>query len=213
MNTHPLHSDLLGGARRVWRLGEGPLCLFMDGEYYLDHVGARAAVEALGLSAAWVSYDSPASRHVDYTCSERYARFVTQELLPWLGEEIRVVAGLSLSGLAAAHLALEHPGRFPRAICQSPSAWWSEERLAEAVRARGGGPVPAWISVGDQEIESDLRHPPSDMYQGATQVDSCRRLAEAWGPSARFSIFEGGHDPACWARELPEALRWALRQA
>jgi hypothetical protein len=65
-----------------------------------------------------------------------------------------------------------------------------------------------WISVGTAETDENVTH--GALYQKVSQIDSCKRLAQAWGETARFSVFEGGHDPVKWAQELPAAVRWAL---
>ena len=66
-----------------------------------------------------------------------------------------------------------------------------------------------WVSAGLEEIDADVMHD-AGLHQRVSQLESCERLARAWGPSARFSPFEGEHDPDCWKKELPDALRWAL---
>ena len=111
----------------MWRSGRGPTCLFLDGELYLERVGAAELMAPFGLNCAWVSYGTPEDRQRDYVCSAAFGRFITEELLPWLDEEILLIVGLSLSGLAAAHLGLRFPASFPRVIAQSPSAWWNDE--------------------------------------------------------------------------------------
>jgi pimeloyl-ACP methyl ester carboxylesterase len=47
-----------------------------------------------------------------------------------------VLAGLSLSGLAAAYAATRHPAVFRAAVCQSPAFWWERGRFAEELHTR-----------------------------------------------------------------------------
>lgn len=205
-----LPSRHLGAPRRIWcDEGAGPIALFLDGDFYRDRVHAMHVVADQGMRGVWVAAGTSEDRHRDLTCSAPFERFVVDELLPRLDGEVDLLVGLSLSGLMAAHLALTHPAHFGRAICQSPSAWWNDEALAARASAGGGGHARVWISVGAQETATDVRHPPTGLHQRTSQVDSCRRLAEAWGSRARLEVFEGGHDPACWRAELPAAMAWA----
>jgi enterochelin esterase-like enzyme len=58
-----------------------------------------------------------------------------------------------------------------------------------------------------------VSHPPSGLRQETSQLDSCRRGAEALraaGHTVSHRIFAGGHDPACWKKDLALALPWAL---
>ena len=59
---------------------------------------------------------------------------------------------------------------------------------------------------GDQE---NISHPPSGLFQRSSQLDSVRRLARklyGCGAKCNSTEFSGGHDPACWAKELPNRL-------
>jgi enterochelin esterase family protein len=151
------------------------------------------------------------ARHRDFAFDADFSAQLVNPMLLWLertlgGPRAYYLAGLSLSGLATAFTLWKHPGVFAGGLCQSPSAWWNDEWLAAAI-AREPAPLPrCWFSVGNQETQTDLRHPPTDMHQRTSQLDSVRRLAAAFGQPCHE--YEGGHDPACWQAELPEALAW-----
>lgn len=182
LTTHEFDSDHLGATRTVWRSPPAErLCVFLDGDFYLEHVAGPAALEELlpAMSCALVSGGSGADRHRDYTCSDQYAQFLSEELLPWLGvKELTVLVGLSLSGLAAADVAFRFPRVFPRAICQSPSAWYGDESLTASIASRGEHLGRLWVSVGGDETDTDVRHEPTGLHQKVSQVDACRRLSE-----------------------------------
>ena len=61
-----------------------------------------------------------------------------------------VIAGLSLSGLAAAYTATRHPAVFRAAICQSPSFWWERGRFAEELPPVTQDGPESWICVGSR---------------------------------------------------------------
>lgn len=202
------------------------LAVFLDGEFYLQRMETVSILEQLQqdgsiphLACVFVSHIDPAARHRDYACNSDYTTFLAQELVPWAADAVGanprrvLLAGLSLSGLAAATAALAHPDVFRAAICQSPSAWFDDERLAKWVSATPRVSARFWISVGRDETEADVRHPPTDMYQQSSQIASCRRLAAALNDRSvmtHLAEFDGGHDFACWERELPAAVKWVV---
>lgn len=205
VETHEIASACGTYKRQVW-LAENPstrwLCVFLDAELYLNRVEALEVAREFG-TCLFVSNLNMEARHYDYTCNPDYAEFIVEDVLcRFGGKEKTLLAGLSLSGLAAAHLALTYPSRFDAILCQSGSFWWNDEWLT--TQARKGGRF--WLSVGDQETDCGISHPPTGLRQEVSQMESVKRAAEALG--AHLSIFEGGHDPARWKRELPEALAW-----
>jgi enterochelin esterase-like enzyme len=228
---HLLTSAKLPLARKVWTQqspfgSEKSAIIFLDGELYIMGVQAAGVVRELQEAgripptlAVYVGNDGSAARHTDYTCNAAYASFICEEVLSWVlstfpeiaPDEI-VIAGLSLSGLCAAFLAVRFPD-CPRAvICQSPSLWWGNERFKEMV-----SPVPArspgiWISVGDQETQKDVAHPPTGLRQKSSQIEACERASEmlrSQGYSINYRMFQGGHDPQCWRDDLVLAIQWA----
>jgi enterochelin esterase family protein len=170
------------------------------------------------VASVFVSNNGAAARHADYVCDSAFAEFISGELLPCLfaqhpavSSDNAVLIGLSLSGLAAAHAALTS-GRFRAAVCQSPSFWWERERFASTLPAARTGAAAFWVSVGDLERESGVTHPPSGLFQGTSQLESCERgsaALEAAGYRVSYRVFQGGHDPVCWRDDLALALPWA----
>lgn len=217
-------------SRTVWLLA-GPkgdthrLCLFLDGDHYLKSVGARAILEdavAGGLlpnmSFLFVAHESAAARHADFTCNDLYTRFVAEDLPRWarakvssIGREGNIVCGISLSGLASAYTALKYPQVFSASLCQSGSFWWNDLRFGDLVRQHSPIASRYWLSVGDEETEKDVSHPPTDMYQGVTQIEGVRSAVDqlkAGGATVRNHLYSGGHEFGPWADELCDALQW-----
>lgn len=204
------------------RLG---ICL--DGEFYLDRVEALPLIEALSTDGAipamswlFIASGGAEARHSDFTYSTRFGRFVAQEVVDWARSQVtsidvekHLVCGLSLSGLAAAHLALLHADRFSAALCQSGSFWWKPDLLEAATLSHPPINTRFWLSVGDEETEVDVRHPPTGLYQDISQIDGAdqaRRTLEKAGGTVRYHRYAGGHDFAPWRAELPEALTWLV---
>ncbi|WLD13978.1 alpha/beta hydrolase [Planctellipticum variicoloris] len=228
MNPQEITTERLNGSRRIWLQpsADAACCwIFLDAELYLDRVGAVQIVEQLlkdgGLppvTFAYISSLDAAARHRDYTCSDDYATFLIREVIPWIEQsqgrfERYYLGGLSLSGLAAAYALCRHPGVFSGGLCQSPSAWWNDEWLTAAIASQPARPGRLWVSVGNQELQQGVSHPPTGLFQQTSQLDSVRRLVRQLETSfsqVRSHEYDGGHDPACWAAELPDALTWVL---
>jgi enterochelin esterase-like enzyme len=195
--------------------------LFLDAELYIDRVHAPAVMqkECPHALSVYVSNNGAAARHADYTCNPTYAQFIAEELLPWvllqhttLYASKIVLAGLSLSGLAAADIALRYPDRFSHVICQSPSFWWENERFRKQISPRPQKHPAFWICVGDQETQTGVSHPPTGLRQNSTQIEACEHTCEALvqaGCTVSFRTYHGGHDPACWRTDLELALPWS----
>lgn len=218
--------------RKVWSLAPPTgrptaAILFLDGENYLERVGAAAVVRRLQerrairpTVAVFLSHGGAAARHDDFVCRPEYARFVAGDLVASVRTEHPgvtevAVAGLSLSGLAAAYAATRHPAVFRAAVCQSPSFWWDGGRFAEELPAATQAGPTFWISVGNRETETGVSHPPSGLRQELTQVAGCVSAAAALrasGYPVSYREYDGGHDPQSWRADLTVALPWAWRR-
>jgi enterochelin esterase-like enzyme len=202
------------------------LYLFLDAELYLQRMDAPALLAKLPLDKSippgiwlFVSHLDQAARHDDYTCNSRYARFIAEDVVRWaqakapgLSDRGHLICGLSLSGLAALHLSCTRPVLFPRAIAQSPSAWWNKEWLLRQVENFSLERNRLWISVGDEERDCGVSHPPTGMRQEVTQVEAVERLVKKLAEqrsAVHYHLFPGGHQTECWKAELPAAMKWA----
>jgi enterochelin esterase-like enzyme len=218
--------------RTVWSLAPPAgqptaAILFLDGELYLERVGAAVVVRRLlerraipPAAAVFLSHGGAAARHEDFVCRPEYARFIAHDLVGAVREEHQgltevVIAGLSLSGLAAAYVATRHPAVFRAAVCQSPSFWWEGGRFAEELPPAPQAGPEFWICVGSRETQAGVSHLPSGLEQGLTQIAGCLvavAALRAKGYGVSYREYDGGHDPGCWRDDLSLALPWALRR-
>lgn len=232
--TGIIRSVYLANERTVWvspprELTARKLVVFLDGELYRERVGAPRIVETLlnrrEIADTWVvfvSMQSVEARWIECPCHPPFARFMVDELLPWLGAkypeislqvDCRVLMGLSYTGLAAGYVAKEAPGLFQRVVCQSGSFWWNDCWLVKAYNqspaARG---TEFYLEVGAREVQENVRHR-EDVLQVVSQLEGVRRFRDVLlkhGVTVRYSEFEGAHEFPCWSKTLPAALRWAL---
>lgn len=220
--------------RSAW-LVEGPktehsLCVLLDGELYRDDVHALPIFSTLmqrglipPMTLVFVSYGEAADRHTDYACDPQFARFIAEDVVgrararvPSLSAGRHLICGLSLSGLAAAHTALLYPTQFPAALCQSGSFWFEPDAFAQLAQRRSPVRTRFWLSVGDEEIDTNVSHPPTGLFQGISQiagVERARAVLEENGADVHCHRYRGGHDVEHWRAELSDALPWLLRTA
>jgi len=222
---HVLRSACGRYERQVWFMpglseGRHELAVFLDGEYYLHDMdcmpvirGCMTAGGVPSMSCIFVSSQDYASRHKDYTCNADYARFIAEDVVGWakrhdegIAGPDRLICGLSLSGLAAAYTAMQHPDAFSSALCQSGSFWW----LADNAISSPSTSAKFWLSVGTEEIETGVHHPPT-LFQRVSQIEGVEmaaRLFESLGGTVHYNLYSGGHAFSSWREELATALRW-----
>jgi len=161
-----------------------------------------------------------AARSIECPCHPPFARFIVEELLPWL--EVRhpavkdcterVLVGLSYTGLAAAYVALQFPGTFTKVIAQSGSFWWNDCWLVDQfAQLPAKLPTGFYLDIGRLETEVDVDH--GHVQQKISQLDGVHRLCDVLtklGHEVNHVEFDGGHDFAKWKETLPGALQWAL---
>jgi predicted alpha/beta superfamily hydrolase len=147
-----------------------------------------------------------------------YARFITDELVPWArgrfrlheGPQFTATCGSSLGGLISLFLGWQRPDVFGRVVALSPSVMWSEDGLFRHWTAHTGKWTKIWLDAGDGERfyrDNFL------MEYGQRVVDFHQHLLSLGYAhhEVRCFIEPGGmHDEATWARRLPMALEWAL---
>jgi len=219
-------------ARSAWLI-EGPktdhsLCVLLDGEHYRDDVHALPIFSTLmqrgsipPMTLVFVSHGGAAARHADYVCNPQFARFIAEDVVnsararvPSLSAERHVICGLSLSGLAAAHIALLYPTRFRAALCQSGSFWFEPDEFARLVQQRPPVNTRFWLSVGDEETVTNISHPPTGIFQAISQiagVEKARAVLEDNGGEVSCHHYRGGHAIEPMRAELGDALQWLLR--
>jgi enterochelin esterase-like enzyme len=144
------------------------------------------------------------------THPDQFAEFVLGELLPYLRTTYRitdepsrtVLAGQSLGGLAAAHVAAVAPDQIGCVIGQSAALWWpgddtgglSGATVIAAYEEPTARPTRFFLQAGSEE--GDLlkaNHRFHDVLQKSGHAVSLRE-------------YRGGHDYACWQGGLADAI-------
>jgi len=221
--TEPLRveSAILGGARsvRVYlppgyaenTLKRYPVLYMHDGRNLFFPDEAFAGVEwqvdetmdllnamCLVAKVIVVGLHSP-EREADYTAPgyERHARFVVQELRPWVAAGFRAlggpgrtaVMGSSLGGVAALHMAWQHPDAFGQVACLSAPLGYRDD-LAARVAAEAKRPLQIYLDTGW----------PGDNYESTRAMRDLlvRRGYEPWCELLYLAFPAALHDEAHW---------------
>lgn len=195
---------------------------------------ANSAIEQLaasGRTEPWliVAIDHSPDRFGDYTPwddheshvtahGERYARFLVEELKPFVDQHYRTrtdpewtaVAGSSLGGLISLYLGFSRPHVFGRIGGFSPSVMWSHGKLFQHWRAHSGRWTRIYLDAGaDERMALDGRHLD---YGNAARAfyEHLRGLGYA-DHEVKLWLEPGGqHDETDWQRRFPVAMSWLL---
>ncbi len=169
------------------------------------------------------SPDGHAMRSIEYdTVSERYARFLTEEVLPEVEKMYklrpdgysRAIAGESSGGICAFNVAWLMPDRFSRvhsAVGSFTSIQWRPQEKLEGgnvypfkVRKESKRNIRIWMSDGADDLENEHGSWPMQNIQMANSL----KLQEY---DFHFRFGTAAHSGAQTALDLPESLTWLWR--
>ena len=219
-------SILLDNCRRIWirtppeqRSPELQLIL-LDAEYYLRMPSFWNQIDRLEsdgsippVRVVLISHLDDPTRRRENVCYTPFARFVVEELMSEIQVDNKVplptiLGGLSLTGLSAAFTAISHPNRIDGVICQSPSCWWSNQKILDILTDSGPSSTVWRICVGTEEVEAPVDHGPG-LIQLESQVSACRKFRDLLvrrGSLTSYEEYAGGHKLEDWERDFPTSL-------
>lgn len=184
---------------------------------------AKCAVQPLVIVGI---YNSGKSRINEYTPTkdaragggraDRYAKFLLEEVVPFVQSKYRVrrgpaptgIGGSSLGGLASLYIGLKFPHIFGRIAALSPSIWWNQRSIVRLTRELTPEPRPRiWLDVGTRE--------------GARAVPDVEQfrdllLQKGWrlGDDLSYQRVEGAeHNEAAWAQRVGPFLQFLFPAA
>jgi len=163
---------------------------------------------------------SAQTRAWDLDCSDQFATFLVEELVPWARKSYRVyddaahtiVGGISLGGKMAAYCGLKHSRVFGKVLSQSgsfltavrqesPTPLWDGEApgmlVAEFVRSPSL-PLEFYIEVGRYETTLPFSH--------LLETRRLRDVLNAKGYRVSYSEFVGGHNEVCWRGSFADSI-------
>jgi enterochelin esterase family protein len=215
--------------------GSRPACLmvFQDAPLYLGpdanipiafdnliHQGAMPLTIGLFVSPGeqgpgmprWGGTDN---RSVEYdTRSDRYARFLLEEMLPSLEQQYnlvgdpagRAICGISSGGICAFTVAWERPDAFRKVVshCGSFTAIRGGNLYPSLIRKSAARPLRVFLQTGTRDLDVVFGN-----WVIANQ-DMAAALAYK-GYDYQFVLGEGGHSPAHGGALFPDTMRWLWR--
>jgi predicted alpha/beta superfamily hydrolase len=151
--------------------------------------------------------------------AQTYARFLIEELKPWVDSSFRTrpepestaVVGSSLGGLVSLYLHRWHPDVFGRVGALSPSVMWCEGGLTRHWTSHARRWSRIYLDAGAQER---FELGPFPMEYGEATRQFARHLgALGYADHELKVVLEPGgvHSEADWQRRLPAAFGWLLR--
>jgi predicted alpha/beta superfamily hydrolase len=143
--------------------------------------------------------------------ANRFAKFLVEEVMPFMQGEYRTLegpsvtgmGGSSLGGLVSLYVGLKLPHIFGKLAALSPSVWWNQRvitRFAEAARVHSRPRI--WLDVGTREgprIVQDVEHFRDVLLQKGWRL----------GQDLHYERVEGAeHNEAAWAQRVGPFLQF-----
>jgi enterochelin esterase-like enzyme len=143
--------------------------------------------------------------------ADRYAKFLREEVMPFIQAVYRVesgpertgIGGSSLGGLLSLYLGLKMPNLFGKVAALSPSVWWDRGGIHRfAAKKKIDSRPKIWLDIGTREGP-----------RIADEVDRLRDvlLQKGWelDRTLHFDRVEGAeHNEAAWARRVGPFLEF-----
>jgi enterochelin esterase-like enzyme len=203
------------------------LVLAFDGAMYIVEMPLPATLDSLvdakriaPTVAVLFDNGAPPPRLQDLANSSRFARFVGEELIPWVREHYRVtraadhtlITGSSAGGLGATFIALRYPALFGNVFSQSGAFWrgseasndppyeWLTQQYANSPKVN----VRLMLDVGALETRGALGGAAPSLAEANRHL---RDVLRAKGyPLDYLEVPGGQHAPQFWAKRLPVGL-------
>jgi predicted alpha/beta superfamily hydrolase len=166
-------------------------------------------------------YNTGKSRIFEYTPTkapklgggraDRYAKFLLQEVMPFVQQEYRALAGASSTGIGGSSLGalvslyfgLKLPQTFGKIAALSPSVWWNQRMIHRFAAAAPVNPRPSiWLDIGTKEGPRIV--PEVEQFRDVL-------LQKGWrlGEDLHYERVEGGeHNEAAWAQRIGRVLQF-----
>ena len=143
--------------------------------------------------------------------ADRYAKFLIEEVKPFIDYEYRTLldftatglGGSSLGGLVSLYVGLKYAHIFGRLAALSPSVWWNQRVMLRFAATAQVEPRPViWLDIGTREGPQILR-----------DVENFRDvlLKKGWelGRDLHYQSVEGAeHNEAAWSQRVGPVLEF-----
>lgn len=198
-----------------------PLLIVHDGADYLSFAALNVVLDnlihALEIPPLIAALIQSPDRLTEYGADDRHARFLSEELLPFMSANYplinepraRGIMGASFGGVAALHAAWRNPGQFGRLLLQSGSFAFSD--IGRHQRGPVFDPVVGFMN----EFREQPGNPADRIYMSCGIYESLiyenRSLVprlQAQGIDVRFEEARDAHNWENWRDRLRNGLSW-----
>ena len=143
--------------------------------------------------------------------ADRYAKFLLQEVMPFIQSGYRTqadpavtgIGGSSLGALVSLYFGLKYPEVFGKIAALSPSVWWNQRVIHRFAAAAPVNPRPSiWLDIGTREGPRIV--PDVEQFRDVL-------LQKGWreGQNLHYERVEGGeHNEAAWAQRIGRVLEF-----
>jgi enterochelin esterase family protein len=222
-------SEALGGSRRVvlylparYRpTRRYPLLVVHDGPEYLEYSGMKTVLDnlvyRLEIPGMIVALSHPEKRLDEYANYEPHARYLTEELVPFLEKEYpirseprhRGLMGASFGAVAALTTAWRYPKFYGRLLLQSGSFAFTD--IGEHQRGPAFDPVVEFMNTYREEPKaiSEKVFVSCGTYESLIYENrSIVPFLQSTGMELRYVEARDGHNWENWRDRLREGLSW-----
>jgi predicted alpha/beta superfamily hydrolase len=197
---------------REWRLDETLEHLFAHGR-----LPELIVVGIYNTPERFEDYTWHTSIYNGYPCGGRgpaFARFVVEELKPWIDGHYRTLPaaqfngllGSSLGALSSFYIAMAYPHHFSRLALMSPTVYWAQHQiLKDSLHFPRGFQI--WIDIGTEE-----GHDP-ETEETVTSTQALVQALEARGYERNQNLvyyidWFAGHDEIAWGKRVEKPLQF-----
>ena len=222
-------SDAFGGTRQVLlylparfrTTRRYPLLVVHDGPDYLKYSGLQTVfdnlITRLEIPGMIIALTRPEKRLMEYANHEPHARYLTEELVPFLESELpllkaprhRGLMGASFGAVAALSTAWRYPGFFGRLLLQSGSFAFSD--IGEHQRGPAFDPVVEFMNsyredpkAVSEKVFVSCGTYEANIYENRSLVPFLQKT----GMEIRYVEARDGHNWENWRDRSREGLSW-----
>lgn len=148
--------------------------------------------------------------------ADRYAKFLTQEVMPFIerqypllsGPATTGIGGSSLGGLVSLYIGLKFADIFGRIAALSPSIWWNQRAIVGLTAQLSPQPRPRiWLDVGTKEGARTV--PDVEQFRDLLLKKRWRLNSDLY-----YQRVEGAeHNEAAWAQRVGPFLQFLFPAA
>lgn len=203
-----------------------PTVYIQDGRDYIEFAHTPAVLDALikkgDIDPVLAVFISPPNRHqpeapnrtTEYGLNPDYARFMAEEVVPFVGAHYRsldnpsarLVAGDSYAGLVSAYIPFQHPEVFGLGYSQSGYLSLQDNTLIEAYQEAETKPIHLYVDIGIYEQQVGKGWLPDEEIDFLRGNRAFKEVLAVKGYDFVYREYPEGHTWGNWRAHLIDGL-------